>query len=307
MVICTYSDHRADLLQAAITGACAQTAAGDEVLVVVDHNELLRARLAALDLGPTVRVTANDGAKGLSGARNSGVRAAGNEIVVFLDDDAVPQPGWLASMASAFRADDVFGVGGWVWPDWQTGPPAWWPATFNWVVGCSYAGLPAHGGELRNPIGASMALRRSAIERAGWFRSGVGRVDLRPLGCEETELCIKIRQQEPGARIIHDRQAVVHHHVPSERAGLRYFLRRCHAEGISKAIVAGAVGAQPALAAERVHALTTIPSAAWQDLKGSPAGPAKVAAAGLGLGVTTSGYLRGRRMVRKQARHRRQG
>lgn len=299
VVICTYSAERWDLLTAALQAAVGQCRRGDEVIVAVDHNPDLLARLAracttGLPPGVKVIVVANDEERGLSGARNAGVRAASHDVIVFLDDDAVPAEGWLELMVGHFADRSVAGVGGWVHPDWQEGEPSWWPRTFNWVVGCSYVGLPPGGGSLRNPIGASMALRRPAIERAGFFRSGVGRLGLRPLGCEETELCIKIRQDDPAARIVHEERAVVDHHVPAGRGGLRYFTRRCYAEGISKAMVADAVGTDPSLASERVHALKTIPDQAAHDLVSSGAGVAKAAAAVLGLAVTTAGYARGR-------------
>lgn len=296
VVICTYSAERWNLLLAAVRAAVGQCGRGDEVIVVVDHNPELLARLARQ--WAEVIVVANDEGQGLSGARNAGVRAASHEVIVFLDDDAVPADGWLDLIVGHFADRSVAGVGGWVRPDWQEGEPRWWPRTFNWVVGCSYVGLPPGGGSLRNPIGASMALRRPAIERAGFFRSGVGRVGARPHGCEETELCIRIRQEDPATRIVHEERAVVDHHVPASRHGLGYFTRRCYAEGISKAIVAHAVGTDPSLASERVHALKTIPGQAAQDLTASGSGVTKAAAALLGLAVTSAGFVRGCRQLR---------
>jgi GT2 family glycosyltransferase len=39
---------------------------------------------------------------GIAGARNVGVREASGAIVAFLDDDAVPLPGWVSAVRSAF-------------------------------------------------------------------------------------------------------------------------------------------------------------------------------------------------------------
>jgi len=38
----------------------------------------------------------------LAAARNAGLRAAGGDIVAFIDDDSVPEPMWLAALAGAF-------------------------------------------------------------------------------------------------------------------------------------------------------------------------------------------------------------
>lgn len=302
IVICTYTDRRWSLLRAAIKTALGQCRPEDEVVVVVDHNPELHARLVAempREGTAMVRVIDNADVKGLSGARNTGVRAAGNEVTVFLDDDAVPAPGWLEHLVERVGEPGVVGAGGWVRPAWEGGEPRWWPRTFNWVVGCSYHGLPGEGHRLRNPIGASMALRRTDIVAAGMFRSGVGRVDDKPHGCEETEICIKISERNPGAEIVHATRSVVEHHVPAGRRSVRYFARRCLAEGRSKAIVAEAVGTTSALASEKVHALTTIPVDAARDIVASPTGPARAAAASMGLLLTTLGYVRGRRDARR--------
>ena len=38
----------------------------------------------------------------ISAARNAGIAAAAAEIVAFIDDDAVPEPGWAAALLAAF-------------------------------------------------------------------------------------------------------------------------------------------------------------------------------------------------------------
>ncbi|NIZ10375.1 glycosyltransferase [Pseudooceanicola sp. HF7] len=43
----------------------------------------------------------------ISRARNLGVSAAGGEVLAFIDDDAVAEPGWLAHLARAFEVPSV--------------------------------------------------------------------------------------------------------------------------------------------------------------------------------------------------------
>ena len=163
-------------------------------------------------------VVANRSTKGLSGARNTGVAASSGDV------DRVPRrrrlrgPTWLERLCAPLEDPHVAGVGGWIVPEWQGRAAPWFPTTYYWILGCSYAGLPETGATLRNPIGASMAIRRSVFDLVGGFTSGIGRIGKVPLGCEETELCIRYGAQRPGDRFVLERDAIVHHLVPAVAA-----------------------------------------------------------------------------------------
>lgn len=260
VIICAYTLDRWPLLVAAVESALDQDPSPDEVVLVVDHNAELHGEL--LDrFGDRSSVTVVDNAalKGLSGARNTGVATASGEILVFLDDDATASPGWLEQLCAPFEDDRVMGAGGRAVPVWDPTAPPWFPEEFWWIVGCTYKGAATEAVEIRNPIGCNMALRRSAIELAGGFVEGVGRIGSHLLGCEETLLCIAVRQRSPGARILHVPDAVVRHHVASDRHRTRYFRRRCYGEGLSKAMVARHVGRSDGLSSERTYVTRTLP------------------------------------------------
>src|SRR5262249_6573654 len=157
-----------------------------------------------------VTVLENHGPRGLSGARNTGIAAATREIVAFLDDDAVADPTWLDELCQPYQRAEIAVVGGRVVPRWDDQRASWFPPEFDWVIGCTYAGHPDEGA-VRNVIGANMSFRRSVLERVGGFDDAVGRIASHPSGCEETELCIRVGQQLPGAVIWYAPAAVVHH------------------------------------------------------------------------------------------------
>ena len=298
VVICSYSSSRRGTLSAAITAVREQLRGGDELLIVIDHNpELLEAIRGALTgAGANVRLIPSCNQRGLSGARNAGIAAARGELLVFLDDDAVPRPGWLARLAEAFADPAVIGAGGVATPTWEEQPPDWLPDEFLWVVGCSYRGLPERPTEIRNPIGANMAFRRTAVQEAGGFTDGLGRVGRIPLGCEETEFSIRAARST-GGRIVQQPLAMVDHLVTADRATLGYFLRRCWAEGLSKAFVAALTGRDSALASERHYVTRTLPAAVAAALrdaaKGDGAGFRRLLVIVTGLAVTSAGYVRG--------------
>ena len=295
VIICAYTLDRWDLLVSAVRSCEAQSQPPAGVIVVIDHNDELfdRARAAFTDH----RVIANGNRPGLSGARNSGVAAATAAVVAFLDDDAEADVGWLAAFASHLADPTVGGTGGWVVPAWDAGAPAWFPAEFLWVVGCSYRGLPTSASEIRNPIGAAMAFRRELLDSVGGFPDGIGRVGTHPVGCEETALSIQVRRL--GVRILLVPDAVVYHHVPASRTAWRYFWTRCLNEGRSKAIVARLTGRGDALSTERAYASRALPQGiarALADVARGPARGAALARAALivaGLVITAIGYVDG--------------
>jgi GT2 family glycosyltransferase len=300
VVICTYTEGRWTDLVAAVGSVTAQLDDGDECLVVTDHNEPLRRRAAArFGHQPAVRVVASEHPPGLSGARNSGIGHSGGAAIAFLDDDAVAAAGWLDECLTALTAPQVLAVGSAAQPQWPGGGrPVWFPPEFDWVVGCSYRGLPSQRAEVRNVIGAAMVFRRGAFALAGLFDSSVGRIGRSPVGCEETELCIRLRQAVPTARILYLPTAVVRHRVSPDRVTVGYFLRRCFGEGRSKARVAGLVGAGDALASERAYLRLVLPRALARELRralhGRGAGLATAVAIVTGVGAAGLGYLRER-------------
>ncbi len=303
VVICAYTTARWASLVAAVDSCRNQTAPPGEVIVVIDHNDDLLDR-ARRELGG-VRVLASTSTPGLSGARNCGVRAAKGAVVAFLDDDAFADRAWLEHLTAPLVDPLVAGVGGWIVPQWESAQPAWLAESFLWTLGCSYRGLPESGATIRNPIGANMALRRDVVVAAGGFASQIGRIGATPLGCEETELCIRYRQGHEGHSFVLSREALVHHLVPASRASLRYVLRRCWAEGLSKAVVSGLVGAASGLAAERQQLVSLMTRELWTNLRTLRRSPSRAVARTLFIAgataITVAGYLRGRWGLRRSA------
>ena len=297
VVICAYTMKRWDDVVAAYRSTCAQEPAVAEIVLVIDHNtELLGALRREF---PTACIVPNMDVRGLSGARNTGVAALRTDVVLFLDDDAYAAPDWASRLAAHFAEPFVQGVAGHATPNWdRPGAPGWFPDEFLWVVGCSYRGLPEVIAQVRNPIGSTMGFRRDLIERIGGFSSSVGRVGTHPVGCEETEFSIRMRQLDPQARIVLDPSATVFHRVTGDRRRLAYFARRCYWEGVSKAVVARIVGREDALASERRYVSAVLPRAVMRGLlrtvKGDLDGVRTSAAVVLGLGLTMAGFLRGR-------------
>jgi glycosyltransferase involved in cell wall biosynthesis len=174
---------------------------------------------------------------GLSNARNTGVKSTQGEVAAFVDDDALADVDWLKNLAANYRESNVVGVGGRIVPVWEGGFPVWFPAELNWIVGCSYKGLPEEKASVRNPIGCNMSFRRSVFDAVGYFRTDVGRIGRMLLAGEEPEFSLRILTMLPRSKIIYDPSAVVYHKVAKSRRSLAYILKRSFYEGISKALI----------------------------------------------------------------------
>lgn len=161
---------------------------------------------------------------GISFARNAAVRSAQGDVLVWIDDDALPEPDWLVQLVAGletFDADLVFGK---VLPKWESGrPPRWYSVEFAGM----YALLDL-GGDPRvltdsRYIGhnVNLAFRRRLLDAIGSYREdlGVGRTG----GSEDVDLCR--RAYAAGLRVVYQPHAVVHHVIPAQRCTKRYVRR----------------------------------------------------------------------------------
>jgi glycosyltransferase involved in cell wall biosynthesis len=299
VIICAYTLERWQNLLDAVESVAHQSRAASETIVVIDGNPELEQR--AQQAFPYAKVLANAYTPGLSGGRRTGAEAARSDVLAFLDDDAIADPDWLEQLAAPYEDPAVLGVGGLIDPLWEQPAPHWFPPEFNWVVGCTYAGMPVRRGRIRNPIGANMSVRADVLARSGTFDDRLGRA---PGGhvlsgtAEETEFCIRASRLHPGHYWIYEPQARVRHAVTPQRATRSYFARRCVVEGSAKALLAHFTGTGDGLQSERSYATAVLPRAVLRDLglglRGRREGFARAAAIVIGLAITTLAYARTR-------------
>jgi glycosyltransferase involved in cell wall biosynthesis len=289
VVIAAFSSDRWDYLRDAVASVAAQTKPALETIVVIDHNPDLLTR-AKREL-PGAVVIPNTGARGASGARNTGVARCLGDIAVFLDDDACATPDWLDRLLARFADPRVVGVGGRVDPLWATARPRWFPGEFSWTVGASYTGMPRETARVRNVWSNNMAIRKAAFEAAGGFREDFGKVGTasRP---EDTDLCLRVT-----GTWLYEPASTVGHWVPGRRASFRYFLRRCYDEGLGKAGLAALNGTETSTSQERGYTLHVLPKAISRGLReaarGDGTGVLRNAAILVGLGAAVAGFAIG--------------
>ena len=312
IVVCAYTVLRWDDIVAGIGEArrqLAESGSPGEVVLVVDHSPELYERARGFFVGDDMRLLENSRTRGLSGARNSGVTGTDADVYVFLDDDAVPEPGWLAGLVAPFDDPSVAITGGAATPRWPDGGrPSMLPAAegdhgeFDWVVGCTYAGQPRVLSPVRNVMGCSMAMRAEVFDTAGLFGEDLGRIGTIPYGCEETELCIRA-SLVPGTRILFEPASMIRHRVTPQRTTWSYLWHRCYAEGISKAAVVARTTRRSGLSTETTYTMHVLPRGLARELSTLPQRGSRAAAGAAaivtGLVVTLVGYIVGRLAIRR--------
>jgi glucosyl-dolichyl phosphate glucuronosyltransferase len=171
---------------------------------------------------------------GLHNARHAGTWAAKGNILLFTDDDARFDRGWLRAYAEAFDAHpEMAAAGGPVRPSWETPPPKWLielmhdPTTFG-----MFSLMEPYDDFCLNPdgmfFGVNMAIRRNTLINLGGFNpEAFGDMWL---GDGETGLVYKLWDHKlpigyvPGA--------LVYHHIPSTRMTVKYLRRRMANQGM---------------------------------------------------------------------------
>jgi GT2 family glycosyltransferase len=158
---------RPELLATCLT-ALAEDLRPDDQLLVVDSASRDR-RVAEVAAAHGADVLRED-APGASRARNAGIRAAGHELVAFIDDDVRVRTGWTSAMAGAFDRDGVTFVTGRLTV----------PVEQSDVQRPIAVKDDAHGVRLDRcspaPLGASanLGVRRRALEAIGGFDERLG-------------------------------------------------------------------------------------------------------------------------------------
>jgi hypothetical protein len=292
VIITTYLMDRWDWLREAIESAQTQVVPALEIIVVVDHNPDLLERVVREY--PEVIAVPNIGDRGVSGARNSGVKASAGEVVAFLDDDAVVTPEWLDTLLRHIVKPDVVGVGCYSDGLWENPCPAWFPSEFGWTIGVSYAGLPEEPTAVRNVWTCAMLVKRSAFEVVDGFREDFGKIGNKSVP-EDTDLCLRIAAVQENAIWMWDPAKVMKHRVPAGRATFSYVLSRCFLQGWGKAAMARMDGFDESTSSERSYAIRTLPAGIRRgladSLRGDFSGLARSGAITAAFSFAVAGYF----------------
>jgi len=106
---------RPEALAACLEGLASQTCPRDlfEAVVVDNRNPPGLIESVAADYTARLRLrVVSEPIPGPAAARNTGARAATSTLLAFIDDDCVPEPGWIAALAAAHGQGPEALIGG---------------------------------------------------------------------------------------------------------------------------------------------------------------------------------------------------
>jgi cellulose synthase/poly-beta-1,6-N-acetylglucosamine synthase-like glycosyltransferase len=196
VIVCTFNGSRT--LSKCLESLLRLDYPNYEVIVVNDGSTDTTAKIAS-NYGFRVITTEN---RGLSSARNTGLKAATGEIVAYIDDDAHADPHWLRYLASTFMNTQHVGVGG----------PNIAPPDDGLIAECvaHSPGNPVHillsDSEAEHIPGCNMAFRQAALAAIGGFDP-----QFRIAG-DDVDVCWRLQQKgwtlgySPGAMVWHYRR-----------------------------------------------------------------------------------------------------
>lgn len=193
-------------------------------VIVVDNNSDDDTRLVfeeiEKDFESRIRYVLED-KRGLSHARNRGVKEASGEIIAFTDDDVIVDKHWIQNIDKAFKEyDDVACVGGKILPIWEIPRPNWLkPDLYGYLAlldkGNSVAFIDA-----LDIWGANFAVKSEMFKRYGLFDTNLGRMPSKLYSGEEAEFLQRLRNADE--KILYYPLSIIHHNIPAHRMSKKY-------------------------------------------------------------------------------------
>jgi len=223
---------------AALTAQCLESiwAYTDESLIelIAVDNGSSDGTAALLDrYGDRLQTVRNAHNLGFARACNQGAGIARHEVLLFLNNDTLVQPGWLTSLLAVLAARPKVAVAGsrLFYEGGRLHQHAGMVFRYDDVPVLLYRGFPESAGVgarsrfMQAVTGACLAVRREVFAALGGFD------EIFVNGCEDVDLCLRVRRAggdvwyEAGSRVIH-LESMTAGRAKANRDNMRHFRER---------------------------------------------------------------------------------
>ena len=224
--------YRAASLHRLLAALPAAMAGGPPAEVVVVDNDAAGSARAVVERSGVAARYVLEPQPGSAFARNRATAEATTPVIAFLDDDVVPQPGWLAALVAPVLAGAA-GSGGRVVLDPAVRRPRWLDEQ---GVGGYLTAFDVEGPArvLRRDeyvVTANAAFDVAALRAAGGFDPALGPRPGAQIVADDVHV-VRVLQRA-GGDVWWVPDAVVVHDLPAERARPGWLLRRAYLQGRS--------------------------------------------------------------------------
>jgi GT2 family glycosyltransferase len=197
-------------------------------VIVVDNGSADRTSEVTKREAPQAMVIRAERNLGFAGGNNLGLERAQGELLVLLNDDCEPYPGWLKALAQA--ADEL--------PDWGVlGCKLLYPGDEKIIqhagglveanalskhVGYGERDEGQHNGRTRCAYvtGAAFAIRRETLERVGLLDAGFF-----PIYYEELDFCYRAARAGYGSYYVPDAEVIHHESMTTKRLSFGFLCK----------------------------------------------------------------------------------
>lgn len=217
-------------LLAALPAAMAGAAIDAQVLVV--DNDCHGTARAVVEAAPLDVRYVLEPEPGSAYARNRATAETTTPVIAFLDDDVVPQPGWLAAVTRPVLAGAA-GCGGRVILDPSVARPRWFDEAGigGYLTSFDLGGPSRPLARAEYIVTANAAFDTAALRASGGFDPCLGPRPGSQLVADDVHV---VRQlQRAGGAVWWEPSALVVHDLPAERLRVSWVLRRAYLQGRS--------------------------------------------------------------------------
>ena len=187
--------NRPFLLKHCLERVLAQSYAHKEI-IVVDSSTNDESEQVVAQSPEVINVRLRGQRNNMPQARNKGIAASSGNILAFIDDDSMVQPGWLEALVNAYCDETIGAVGGRIidmpepFCNQLSGSPCLIIKPYGRVFRRGIGLLSTESREVDHLPGANISFRREVLEQVGGFDPHYILVNLR----EETDMCIRVKK-----------------------------------------------------------------------------------------------------------------